>query len=516
MSRVAARALSAGRLGAGGGAGPPRRPHRHPLLCPHHRRRERHQAPCAVRESGVTPTRARRPSPPTRRFARLAPFPANPARASRTPRATSASDAADDEKKTDASSSSSRAASTAAGFDAVRVESLTVAQLRAVLRSRGARVGGNKSELAARVAAGGRSPPTRSSLRRARRRRRRRPPRRRSGGGSSAAAKPPPVLRWEVTDPPLPPRAPRLANDVPGVMRVLSWNVNGIRALLAKDPDILDRVAREENADVFVLQETKIQAKQVDEIDARVLAMYPHRVWNCSTARLGYSGTALFSREAPLNAWTDPFVATAAARDGGGEEKVRRARASRRRSKTRAASWWLSSRACSWWVHTCPTPGRSSSASRPARTPGTRPWRGTFARSRRRNRLCTAATSTSRRARSICGATTARTRQARGSRHRSGTRSRGTTSATSAFVTKKDNRNRSWTRFAPRTRRRRRTRGSPTAAARAPNRGWRIDYVLASDTPELVVHDAYIRGDVGGSDHCPVGAVFRLVEGGNA
>ena len=103
----------------------------------------------------MTPTRARRPSPPTRRFARLAPFPANPARASRPPRATSASDAADDEKKTDASSSSSRAASTAAGFDAVRVESLTVAQLRAVLRSRGARVGGNKSELAARVAAGG-------------------------------------------------------------------------------------------------------------------------------------------------------------------------------------------------------------------------------------------------------------------------------------------------------------------------------------------------------------------------
>ena len=213
MSRVAARALSAGRLGAGGGAGPPRRPHRHPLLCPHHRRRERHQAPCAVRESGVTPTRARRPSPPTRRFARLAPFPANPARASRTPRATSASDAADDEKKTDASSSSSRAASTAAGFDAVRVESLTVAQLRAVLRSRGARVGGNKSELAARVAAGGTvtadalvSSAGATASPQA-------PPRRRSGGGSSAAAKPPPVLRWEVTDPPLPPRAPRLANE---------------------------------------------------------------------------------------------------------------------------------------------------------------------------------------------------------------------------------------------------------------------------------------------------------------
>ena len=465
----------------------------------------------------MTPTRARRPSPPTRRFARLAPFPANPARASRPPRATSASDAADDEKKTDASSSSSRAASTAAGFDAVRVESLTVAQLRAVLRSRGARVGGNKSELAARVAAGGTvtadalvSSAGATASPQA-------PPRRRSGGGSTAAAKPPPVLRWEVTDPPLPPRAPRLANDVPGVMRVLSWNVNGIRALLAKDPDILDRVAREENADVFVLQETKIQAKQVDEIDARVLAMYPHRVWNCSTARLGYSGTALFSREAPLNAWTDPFVATAAARDGGGEEK----------STPRAGESTTFENEGRVVVAEFPrvfvvgayVPNSGAELKRLA--PRTNAWDPAMARYLRAleakkpvvycGDLNVAAREIdlwgNHRANQTSAGFTPQERDAFarhyvgdvGVRHEEGQPKPFVDTFRAAHPTASAY---SWFSY----------RGG----ARRANRGWRIDYVLASDTPELVVHDAYIRGDVGGSDHCPVGAVFRLVEGGNA
>ena len=46
--------------------------------------------------------------------------------------------------------------------------------------------------------------------------------------------------------------------------------------------------------------------------------------------------------------------------------------------------------------------------------------------------------------------------------------------------------------------------------ARARNLGWRIDYVMVSRTLAArgAVHDAYIRGDVGGSDHCPVGVVI--------
>ena len=463
----------------------------------------------------MTPTRPRRPSPPTRRFARLAPFPANPARASRPPRATSASDAADDEKKTDASSSSSssRAASTAAGFDAVRVESLTVAQLRAVLRSRGARVGGNKSELAARVAAGGTvtadalvSSAGATASPQA-------PPRRRSGGGSSAAAKPPPVLRWEVTDPPLPPRAPRLANDVPGVMRVLSWNVNGIRALLAKDPDILDRVAREENADVFVLQETKIQAKQLDEIDARVLAMYPHRVWNCSTARLGYSGTALFSREAPLRTWTDPFVSSTVGEEDG-EAADAAAAATTRDGDSARASFQREGRVVvaefpRVFVVGAYVPNSGAELKRLA--PRTNAWDPSAARYLRALEAKKPVV--------YCGDLNVAAREIDlWGNHAANQKSAGFTPEERDAFARHYVGDGGLDKPKPFVDTFRKTHPNASAyswfsyrgGARRANRGWRIDYVLISDTPELVVHDAYIRGDVGGSDHVPVGVVLRL------
>eukprot|EP00740_Mantoniella_antarctica_P026356 CAMPEP_0198703370 /NCGR_PEP_ID=MMETSP1468-20131203/389307_1 /TAXON_ID=1461545 /ORGANISM="Mantoniella sp, Strain CCMP1436" /LENGTH=401 /DNA_ID=CAMNT_0044462059 /DNA_START=1157 /DNA_END=2361 /DNA_ORIENTATION=- len=121
----------------------------------------------------------------------------------------------------------------------------------------------------------------------------------------------PPQMVWRVSNPTPPPRARRWDTDVDGpALRVVSWNVNGIRALLDKDPRVLDRLAEEECADVVVLQETKIQEKHVADVDARVLAAYPHRLWNCSTTRLGYSGTALFSRIQPLALWSDPFTAS--------------------------------------------------------------------------------------------------------------------------------------------------------------------------------------------------------------
>lgn len=74
-------------------------------------------------------------------------------------------------------------------------------------------------------------------------------------------------------------------------MRFISWNVNGIRAVLKKD--FLDIFA-EFDADIFAIQETKCQPGQVD-ID---LPGY-HQFWT-SAERKGYSGTAVFSKEEPL------------------------------------------------------------------------------------------------------------------------------------------------------------------------------------------------------------------------
>ncbi len=75
-------------------------------------------------------------------------------------------------------------------------------------------------------------------------------------------------------------------------MKLISWNVNGIRAALNKG--FLDYFMSTD-ADVFCIQETKCQVGQV-EID---LPGY-HQYWNAAVKK-GYSGTAIFTKEEPLS-----------------------------------------------------------------------------------------------------------------------------------------------------------------------------------------------------------------------
>lgn len=74
--------------------------------------------------------------------------------------------------------------------------------------------------------------------------------------------------------------------------KLISWNVNGLRAVLGKN---FMEDFRKLNADVFCLQETKLQEGQV-ELD---LPGY-HQYWNYADKK-GYSGTALFTKEEPLS-----------------------------------------------------------------------------------------------------------------------------------------------------------------------------------------------------------------------
>ena len=74
-------------------------------------------------------------------------------------------------------------------------------------------------------------------------------------------------------------------------MKLISWNVNGLRACVGKG--FLD-FFHEVDADFFCLQETKMQAGQL-ELD---LPGY-HQYWN-SAEKKGYSGTAIFSKQEPL------------------------------------------------------------------------------------------------------------------------------------------------------------------------------------------------------------------------
>ena len=74
-------------------------------------------------------------------------------------------------------------------------------------------------------------------------------------------------------------------------MKLISWNVNGIRACLNKG--FLD-FFNSENADIFCLQETKCQEGQV-ELEIEGYTSY----WN-SAEKKGYSGTAVFTKNKPL------------------------------------------------------------------------------------------------------------------------------------------------------------------------------------------------------------------------
>ena len=76
-------------------------------------------------------------------------------------------------------------------------------------------------------------------------------------------------------------------------MKIISWNVNGIRAVIKKGfYDFVD----EYKPDILCLQETKAHPEQVKIR----LNQYPYQFWN-SAEKKGYSGTAIFSKKEPLS-----------------------------------------------------------------------------------------------------------------------------------------------------------------------------------------------------------------------
>lgn len=75
-------------------------------------------------------------------------------------------------------------------------------------------------------------------------------------------------------------------------MKLISWNVNGLRACVQKG---FLEYFKEVNADIFCVQETKLQEGQIDlELEGY------NQYWNYAEKK-GYSGTAIFTRIKPLN-----------------------------------------------------------------------------------------------------------------------------------------------------------------------------------------------------------------------
>ena len=73
--------------------------------------------------------------------------------------------------------------------------------------------------------------------------------------------------------------------------KLISWNVNGLRACVTKG---FEDFFKEIDADIFCLQETKLQEGQIDFAPEGY-----HAYWNYAEKK-GYSGTAMFCKQEPL------------------------------------------------------------------------------------------------------------------------------------------------------------------------------------------------------------------------
>ena len=79
-------------------------------------------------------------------------------------------------------------------------------------------------------------------------------------------------------------------------MKLISWNVNGLRAAIKKG---FKEFFEQEDADIFCIQETKMQQDQIDEEIENIFKEY-NSYWN-SAVKKGYSGTAVFTKQKPIN-----------------------------------------------------------------------------------------------------------------------------------------------------------------------------------------------------------------------
>ena len=86
-------------------------------------------------------------------------------------------------------------------------------------------------------------------------------------------------------------------------MRIISWNVNGIRAVATKG---FANIVREMNCDIICLQETKAQDDQVREAVADLEGFH---IYTNSAEKKGYSSTAIFSKIKPIAVTNDMGIA---------------------------------------------------------------------------------------------------------------------------------------------------------------------------------------------------------------
>jgi exodeoxyribonuclease III len=246
-------------------------------------------------------------------------------------------------------------------------------------------------------------------------------------------------------------------------VKLISWNVNGLRAVLRKNfLEYLD----EESPDILCLQEVKAGPNDVEQLWPAAYTTY----WNCAEKK-GYSGTMLFSRKRPLN-----ISCGIGMREHDREGRV------------------LTAEYPDYFVVNVYVPNSQRELTR---LPYRQQWDKDFLRFLKKLER--------RKPVIFCGDLNVAHTEIDLANPKSNVRNHGFTieerTGFSAIVK---------AGFIDTFREFEKAGGhytwwSPMSGARARNVGWRIDYVLLSPGLRPRLKQAFIRGKILGSDHCPVG-----------
>ena len=255
-------------------------------------------------------------------------------------------------------------------------------------------------------------------------------------------------------------------------MKLISWNVNGLRAVITKG---FEDFFKEANADIFCLQETKMQENQIDEKIEKIFEGY-HAYWN-SAIKKGYSGTAVFSKEKPLNVTYGIGI----------EEHDQEGRV-------------ITLEFDKFYLVNCYTPNSKRELER---LDYRMVWENEF-----RNYLLNL---NKKKPVVLCGDLNVAHKEIDLKNPKTNHRNAGFTDEDSGKMTElleagfTDS-----FRYLYPEKKEKYTWWSYMFHAREKNAGWRIDYFIVSKSIEEKIKESYIFSDVMGSDHCPVGVELEV------
>ena len=90
--------------------------------------------------------------------------------------------------------------------------------------------------------------------------------------------------------------SPSLSSDASRQIKIISWNVAGLRGILKKNKEILNDLIQQQEPDIICLQEHKLQQDHLKEFSTLLNDKGFKSYWTCSETKKGYAGTVAFIR----------------------------------------------------------------------------------------------------------------------------------------------------------------------------------------------------------------------------